>query len=93
MQEFFLFKGDFYCLITSFNGVHNQYSSIIRVSKNSINRTNFIDLQDEVDKGGSEYIFTLPFVSKFNEIDMNGEKITKSEFYKNAYKVLNYENI
>tara|TARA_R110000822_G_scaffold304453_1_gene429623 strand:- start:372 stop:644 length:273 start_codon:yes stop_codon:yes gene_type:complete len=87
MYEFYKLDGIYYCLKSS-EGCFKSADSIIEIDNNVIKRVNFSDLENEVKKGGSEYSFTMPFVSKFNHVQMSGECIGKSEFYKKAYFVL-----
>lgn len=55
-----------------------------------VTRLNFADANAEFKKGRSEYCTIIPWVAKWNKVESYGKKITASEFYAAAKKVLNY---
>lgn len=90
MKTYFLYKETYYCLINENGRNFNDGTSIVKVSVSdkSVTRIFFSDLQKRVEQGESEYTSIVPFVSKFNEVEMQGQKIDSKAFYKAVRSVL-----
>lgn len=94
-REYYIYEGVYYALVKVKGDNFKDGDAIFEVvtdeiQPQTITRLNFADANAEFKKGKSEHSTIIPWVGKWNSVTFCGEKITASEFYAAAKKVLKY---